>query len=64
MNNGQLQINELTTILNEHFQWNKARQNNIEKGHMSLSYGPLLLRINHHEDLNYTQFQNQCSDTL
>jgi hypothetical protein len=25
MDNGQLQINELTTILNEHFQWNKAR---------------------------------------
>ena len=25
MNNGQLQINELSTILNEHFQWNKAR---------------------------------------
>ncbi len=25
MNNGQLQINELTAILNEHFHWNKAR---------------------------------------
>ena len=25
MNKGQLQINELTTILNEHFHWNKAR---------------------------------------
>jgi hypothetical protein len=24
---GQLQINELTTILNEHFHWNKARMN-------------------------------------
>jgi hypothetical protein len=27
MNSGQLQINELTTILNEHFHWNKARMN-------------------------------------
>ena len=27
MNNGQLQINELITILNEHFHWNKARMN-------------------------------------
>ena len=25
MNNGQLQINELTAIINEHFHWNKAR---------------------------------------
>ncbi|PKM10763.1 MAG: hypothetical protein CVV13_11700 [Gammaproteobacteria bacterium HGW-Gammaproteobacteria-3] len=25
MKSGQLQINELTTILNQHFQWNKAR---------------------------------------
>jgi hypothetical protein len=25
MKSGKLQINELTTILNEHFQWNKAR---------------------------------------
>ena len=25
MNNGQLQINEQTAILNEHFHWNKAR---------------------------------------
>lgn len=25
MNNGQLQINELTVILNEHFHWNKAK---------------------------------------
>ena len=25
MNNGTLQINELTAILTEHFQWNKAR---------------------------------------
>jgi hypothetical protein len=25
MKSGQLQINELVTILNEHFQWNKAR---------------------------------------
>jgi len=25
MNYGQLQINELTVILNEHFQWNKAK---------------------------------------
>lgn len=27
MNNGHLQINELTAILNEHFHWNKARMN-------------------------------------
>jgi hypothetical protein len=27
MKTGQLQINELTAILNEHFQWNKARMN-------------------------------------
>ena len=25
MNKGHLQINELSTILNEHFHWNKAR---------------------------------------
>ena len=25
MNNNLLQINELTTILNKHFHWNKAR---------------------------------------
>jgi len=25
MKSGQLQINELTTILNQHFHWNKAR---------------------------------------
>lgn len=25
MKSGQLQINELVTILNEHFRWNKAR---------------------------------------
>ena len=26
MKSGQLQINELATILNQHFQWNKARK--------------------------------------
>ena len=25
MNKGQLQINELSTILNEHFHWNKGK---------------------------------------
>ena len=55
MNNGQLQINELTTILNEHFQWNKARQNNIEKGHMSLFIDPIVPRNLFRFIINYLQ---------